>query len=331
MDSVTLFKNPTFPIMKRQIHLLLAATCSLSAMAQVPANVPTSGLVAWYPFNGGGTDASGTGNDATNNGATFEDDRFGNPDAAASFDGASSYFTVASPTFQLSYSGAFTYSMWVNKQTQPAAGIVMMTGTSAAGNFISLVQGGTSENFQTTMQGSTWTTITCVSTLDTWDNYVGTYDGGAMNWYKNGVLQGSATSPYSSAVSANLPLFIGKGIGAGYFLGAIDDIGIWNRALTVTEIAGLYDMGTTHVAETSASQNMSISPNPASDRIILNVDASLVGAQYDLYDATGRVVMSGKISSADMTLDVSGIRPGTCSVRVTSNDQTFTKAVIIQR
>jgi hypothetical protein len=41
----------------------------------VPAYVPTNGLVGWWPFNGNANDESGNGNHGTVNGATLTADR----------------------------------------------------------------------------------------------------------------------------------------------------------------------------------------------------------------------------------------------------------------
>jgi hypothetical protein len=47
-----------------------------SATAQnLPAYLPSNGLVAWYPFNGNANDESGNGNDGTVNGAALTADR----------------------------------------------------------------------------------------------------------------------------------------------------------------------------------------------------------------------------------------------------------------
>jgi len=45
----------------------------------------TNGLVAYYPFNGNANDESGSGNDGTNNGATWGVDRYGAPQSSAVF------------------------------------------------------------------------------------------------------------------------------------------------------------------------------------------------------------------------------------------------------
>lgn len=54
----------------------------------------STGLVAYYPFNGNANDESGNNLNLTNNGATLTTDRFGNPNKAYYFDGASKCFAV---------------------------------------------------------------------------------------------------------------------------------------------------------------------------------------------------------------------------------------------
>ena len=55
----------------------------------VYAQIPTNGLVAYYPFNGNANDESGNNNNGTVYGAKLTTDRFGKPNSAYSFDGGS--------------------------------------------------------------------------------------------------------------------------------------------------------------------------------------------------------------------------------------------------
>jgi hypothetical protein len=109
------------------------------------------------------------------------------------------------------------------------------------------------------MQQSAWTWATCPYSLSQWEHYVGVYTGsnGLMKFYKNGVFQSSATYTYTSATASSIPLYIGKGISSGNFHGDIDDIGIWNRALTQCEITDLY-AGTTTVLPVNAGLDQTV-------------------------------------------------------------------------
>ena len=70
--------------MKSKIVLLLT---TLFFTAHLWAQIPTNGLVAYYPFNGNANDASGNGNNGIVNGATLTTDRLGNMNSAYTFNG----------------------------------------------------------------------------------------------------------------------------------------------------------------------------------------------------------------------------------------------------
>ncbi|MGD0712159.1 MAG: hypothetical protein ABR968_13380, partial [Bacteroidales bacterium] len=55
----------------------------------VNAQIPSTGLVAFYPFKGNADDTSGNGHNGTVHGATLTTDRFGNPNNAYYFNGSS--------------------------------------------------------------------------------------------------------------------------------------------------------------------------------------------------------------------------------------------------
>jgi hypothetical protein len=313
------------------ISLLISLYFSISTKAQTPPSyVPTTGLLAWYAMEGNGNDASGSGNNATNNGVTFVLDRFNNTNSAGSFDGISSYLQVATPTFIFSQSTDFTYSFWIKKQTQPSAGIVMMTGSSVSGNFCTLIQGTTNQVFGTNMQQSPWFYTNCPHTLNIWDHYVATYNSGVMKLYKNAVYQSTITNTSTTALSANLPLFIGKGFGGGNFLGLIDDVGIWNRELTQTEISALQSGCNIPITTNPISQ--SVSPNDNIQFIASSTNPN-VTYRWQTDSGTGYVYINngGQYSGAlDDTLNITAatlanngqlfrciITVGTCAVATT--------------
>jgi hypothetical protein len=65
----------------------LGALIILLATSLLYSQIPTNGLIAWYPFNGNANDESGNGINGTVNTAIPAPDRFGNANSAYSFDG----------------------------------------------------------------------------------------------------------------------------------------------------------------------------------------------------------------------------------------------------
>lgn len=75
-----------------------------------------------------------------------------------------------------------------------------------------------------------------------WQHVVGTYDGTTGRLWVDGVevASGSFTAPEP----ANLPVNIGAYFGGGFgWAGAIDEVQIYDRALSVTEVVALYEAG----------------------------------------------------------------------------------------
>ena len=227
-------KNPRF--MKKFTVFCFALFLGFSAWSQIPSYLPQNGLVAWYPFNGNSDDSSGNSNHATNYGATLTTDRKGNANAAYSF--SSSYLKVDVPSWTFAPTDSFSYSFWVK---QSSNGAVLMSGSGTNGNFISLIQcGNTNFQFGVNKQGSPWTWASTTPTLNKWQHYVAVYEGGNMSLYLNGAFVSSNTFSLTTAAATNLPFYIGKDIGTFYFTGSIDDIAIYQRSLSATEIGNIY-------------------------------------------------------------------------------------------
>lgn len=226
------------------------------AHAQIPAGVPTQGLVAYYGFNGNIQDASSGQNHLTQvgtTGVTATTDRFGNPNSAYEFGGAG-YFTNTAPSFTLSPTQPFTMSAWVLKT---GGTVAVMVATNAANNFITILQSGTTNTqFGTNKQQSAWIWAQTPNTLNVWEQYTCVYEAPLMKLYKNGVLAATNTFTHTATNSVNLPLWIGRGVGGGNWLGKIDEVAFWNRALDSNEVALLFSGCGARFSQQPASQNI---------------------------------------------------------------------------
>jgi len=64
-----------------------------------------------------------------------------------------------------------------------------------------------------------------------------------MNLYRNGVFQATNTYTHNGAATNTLPFWIGRGAAGNNYTGDIDDIGVWDRVLTQSEITALSQGG----------------------------------------------------------------------------------------
>jgi hypothetical protein len=224
--------------------------------SQVPSYVPSNGLVGYWPFNGNANDLSGNGNNGTVNGATLTSDRFGNANSAYNFDGNNNHILV-SDNSTLSGFSDITISLWVNisqfpSASDPFSGLV--TKWYGSGNC-----GGMTDNYACYLR----TNNQFVAGTNQYRNYPNMLQSpsnlSTSNWYHLVIvhnsttggsiyINGSLVSTYNTSgalCSSTNPLYFGCDNGLGvinrFFNGKLDDIGIWNRALTQQEITNMYN------------------------------------------------------------------------------------------
>lgn len=255
----------------KSILLTAVATISLATatMAQnVPNYVPTNGLVGWWPFNGNANDESGNGNNGTVNGATLVADRNGNPNSAYSFNGTTNFIEVAHSANQ-NFPNGQSVSFWTYRTG-------MLSASGDQNHILSKgpqlwngqnIWAGDANNYirYHYIEGNYNTHNSCITaqnsfSLNNWLHYVVTNDLSTINVYLNGNLVQTCpiSNPSTSlAGTAQGPMNFGKGRGHFQgeqgFQGRIDDIGIWNRALTPQEITDLYN-------SSSCSNDLTITP-----------------------------------------------------------------------
>ena len=215
------------------------------AFCQVPAN----GLVCYYPFNGDASDNSGNNNNGVVYGASLTTDRFGNPNSAYGFNGTSDYIVVEnSETFP---QDAISICFWLNREDIVPVDLE---------NYISKEHAFQSYEYPNSKLASGlykgtpgfWSSYESTISLQNnsaWVFYAFTFDNFTHigNIYINGLLDSTFTeySPEAIVRGSTYPMYIGRnGSSEVYFInGKMDDIRIYNRALTQTEILSLKNEG----------------------------------------------------------------------------------------
>lgn len=241
---------------------LFAALPSYAALAD--------GLVAYYPFNGDANDASGNGNHGIENGGvTYASGVIG---SAAKFDGVNDFIEIT-PVSNVSMIGDFSISVWTNLSDFKNQGVKdrqyifdghSYSNTTTSDFFsqgVALIYDGdtSSEEIHDFIHYSENPTValeqnTPVSVKGKWLHHVFIRKGSVDYTYINGLLINS-THRTEYNYQSNSPLdmqhnwFIGtfSGNNPNYssfnysFYGLLDDMRIYNRALTAAEITTLYN------------------------------------------------------------------------------------------
>jgi len=218
-------------------------------------SIPTQGLVAWYPFNGNANDSSGNVHHGTVNGATQTSDRFGIAGKAYSFNGTSSYIEVPNSSNLLPSTGSYTFNGWFQLTSSNNGNAIYFFSMEDGNSDYS----GVSMFYDTTAHqirfyyhyDDVWTHATIVSapySLNKWHQVTTTLDRPNLvaKIYVDGILVNTYTTDNNN-ITANSNLQFGKrtiiSTYDGKFTGNQDDIRIYNRVLSATEVQALYHEG----------------------------------------------------------------------------------------
>ena len=302
-------------------------------MAQVPPYVPTNGLVGWWPFNGNANDESGNGNNGTVNGATLSADRFGNVAQAYSFDGYNDEVRVPNQSV-LNLIGDFSISGWYKTSVFPSYntshtiigkrddGLSCCSPNVPYHLSVNYAQNGVDfrKPCLAVANGSyNFCQSDSTVSLYQWINIALTYSFDTCRIYMNGILSHAAffSNSYRSPNSSDLLIgSINRAYGDEYMNGQLDDIGIWNRALTQQEITDLYN-----------GCQLSVNTQPTNQTININNNAQFVvgssdpGVTYQWQTDLG--VGFQNLSNAGQ---YSGVTTGTLTVSnvtMSNNNQNF--------
>jgi hypothetical protein len=270
---------PRFRTLVGLIPLFLAASAPPLRAALI------DGLVAYMPFTGNPNDVSTNGLTASVNGATLTSDRFGNTGSAYLFgpSGTTPNTThiVTNQNVGISGNDARTVSVWFRADSTPAypAGHLVSWGTNTTGQVFSLAyepwsqldSTGTvglplgSGNLRLVMNASNikyGAYLASNLALGQWNHLVVTYStniSGTAIYLNGALLPGrfatpaeaawSSTTPTTTLNTTNNPLWINSYLTEGHGLtGAIDDVRVYNRALSGSEVSSLYALESSSTA-----------------------------------------------------------------------------------
>jgi len=223
------------------------------------------GLVAYYPFDGNANDASGNGNNGTVYGATLTTNRFNQVNAAYNFDGSGDYMEVPHSSLFNINTNDFSLSVWLKYGPQPAPlyySVVFIKvsnpGYPYEGSILFVDSPNNSCTFRIDGRESLYG-LTNNLHNDSWRHFVCMKQSNQLKIYIDGSFDSSMTISYTTV--DNLAPFI---FGANYmdhnsqnYKGVMDDIRIYNRALTPGEITELYQPQSKALVITSAPTTVS--------------------------------------------------------------------------
>lgn len=277
--------------MKKLTLLLILSGSVLAAHAQVPAYVPTSGLVGYWPLHNNLVDSSVNSYDGTGSLYTYTYDRMGRLSAACNFGSANSYVQMSG--LPINTRNDYTLNFWMNLKIYKDYDVLLdLHPTDVCGDYPQLWEQNDSINLVRCNVASSavslgykadytnfWRMMTLVVKTDT-------------TWvYRDGKLLRKV--PFTWDVSSTVNMILGNAYNSSvaYATGAnviLDDVGLWSRTLDACEIGDLYNAGVLAVEVQPTDQSGSES---GSATFTVGVSRSRVGYQWQSNLGAGGVFL----------------------------------------
>ena len=229
-------------------------------MDYVSINTLTEDLIAYYPFDGDVNDYSGHGNHGTIIGNVVPaTDRHGNPNGAYRFPGqAFNYISV--PDAEILHLNTFTLSAWVFLDDEDFINhgheLVNKGRDISNGSYKLMLRGIGAQNEYSGINGAY---VDDFPSIGQWHMVTGTIEGDQARFYIDGMLQSEATLSHPFNYNNTEPLTLGCHYYSGVpsywaytLLGVMDEVRIYNRALSPQEVLMLYG---NNVFEITATAN----------------------------------------------------------------------------
>ncbi len=228
--------------------------------------IPTNGLIAYWPFNGNANDESGNGNDGIVHGASLTSDRFDcNSGSAYYFDGIDDYIEIGTLPDLVDNLGSFSFSFWIksgsdvsqwssiigsinNAAAEMALGLdCHRNGTLFEPGRISFLIRSNDDKYLTfavyalEIFNNQWHHIV-INCEDVGNNIGSVYIDGIMKNVEYVTTEGPTIyhqfeNPFTLGATNN------RGIINRFYKGSLDDFRIYGRLLTESEINSLYHFG----------------------------------------------------------------------------------------
>jgi len=223
----------------------------LTVMPQLPCDPPLAGLVAWWQAEGNANDSVGGNNGIPAGNLSYGAGEVGQ---AFVFDGSTSYIPLpASASLNLGAYGGLTIECWIKPNYPESTAMPIIEWDSQTANGLTLFAESSHTLYGAILDGSgnlhTLRSANDTLSANIWQHVAFTYDKSSGNalLYVNGIIVatnnfGDITpqTTYPVNIGRRTALVIGDGL---TYNGLLDEISLYNRALSGNEIEGIYNSG----------------------------------------------------------------------------------------
>jgi len=306
---------------------------------------PTSFIADWKFDENGGTvaaDSSPNGNTGElKEGTTWVSGKIG---SALNFN--NSYVDVSSSTSLNTITNAITLSAWVKAGVTTSKSTIIERWLYGIGvnqrSYCLYISSSGTVLFGISKDGAVSKWITTQETVpwNTWTYITATFDGSVMKIYINGTLSTSGAAGFST-------IFVPAGnVHIGYwqtnadtweapFIGVIDEVKVFNEALSIGEINNLYHDHNLPVDVISGTYDVKCYPNPFSSQLTVDYDLVVNGkAIIQIYNLNGQLVKevidnhTNSVGNHSTVLNTDDLPSGLYFCKIVINEKTQTHKIL---
>ena len=279
-------------------------------------------LIANYTFDNTLNDVNGTNAFASQPGMTYGTDRLNIANKALFINGTGT--TVSLTNLPVGNSSR-TFSFWIKPTQFNGANRIFSYGSPSE----TAAYGASFD--ATSVYNFIWENdvIYLQSTsLNVWKHIVCTFEQSTntASLYIDGVLR--ASNVFSLSTTNNGILYLGSLFGetGSRYIGYVDDLQIYNYALSNAEVTNLYTNNTLSSSDfTENNIEVSLYPNPAND--ILNIEMTSDVKSIEIYNIQGQKVLS----SNQKQINVSNLASGIYMIRIQDVDNAIATKKIVKQ
>ncbi|MBX4200052.1 PQQ-dependent sugar dehydrogenase [Candidatus Parcubacteria bacterium] len=298
---------------------VLTVTVTLLLSILIPsahADMVSNLSLYWTLDQGSGSIATDSTSNA-NNGTLFVSpvwNTTGKLGGSLTFDTTNDYVSAAdSNTLDLTVG---TYSAWVNPSAAGWGGIIDKgIDSDLANNYAMEIN--PSRQIQCTISNNTSfnaVTSSAILPLNTWSHVACVWNGTTLKVYVNGIESGSVAETVTP-VGNSLPFQIGRWGASDYFRGMLDEVRVYNRVLSATDITELFNFGNTPVPPPSTPTGLSASAISSSQINLSWTDTSADELGFRIERKTGASGVYGEIATVGANIasyqNISGLSAST--------------------
>ena len=226
----------------------------LFSLISVNATLNTTSLKVDYTLDNTLVDATGNHSDLTNNGSSYTPT--GKIQGAYDFESGDGDF-LGGGTRIITTDSDFSWSIWIKPETMGATQYILSEGITGGFHYGWRVfeSSSTEIRFDVRGGGSTGTGLITGLSNGNWFHLVGTYDAStnSIKTYINNVASGTGVNSFTIGTTDEFD--VGRlNLGGSTYDGIIDEISIWNKVLTISDINELYNNGNGFTLFPSISQ-----------------------------------------------------------------------------